>query len=1590
MNQENSALNFQLDQYRSILKNSSLKGVASVAVLTAGAVATYSNVADAKALSEEAQWTSDLKNNTDSITITGNTADSGGGKYEQLQLSSEKAELNLQLKSQQRLLISDTTHPYTSNSFNAKTNKLSVTGTGTIDVNAENAKSGDNFGMTFQSSTDKGLSVDVGNLNVQSTVQIGTSGDTSTASVSAANITIGNGKITTSGAGTDKKTYGQAAVIVGGSGGSGNTAFDGAGQSTFGNSSSNITVNSDGKLQVYTSKTDKKANSIQAANVSINGGTLSFEGIKDGKGSATYAATHTDVNDGYVAVKSGANLTISSGDFNLRGKSHMSIGDNLTVKDATLSVDSSSVLAGASGSNSAKITLEGSAGSEGTLKLDKNKLNSFLTGMTNGQSVQYADADEHYTNQKDVLKNAASGTVVLGANGGIEFTDNAVELSDLKLGDKAEAGSVFVSGDGFVRGNDVSISKNMANADKLSVQAKNIILGSSNFDSSSQKLGVKKISAQNATFVPNQTNGNYTLQDTLTLSTEGSGSIKGGLKITEGSLTINGGNYTLESGKDLIITNTTPPAPDGSGGGVKPPKPLNVMAAADPGQGGPDQKENKAVLHVNDASLTVSGLLETSESKGIKLNNGTLDARNAREYKIAGSSITLENASSLHLDAKKVLTIKDKDVELVSGSFTEKALIAGTNGSSSTVYLSGLGSVDKEQFGKLKERLGFDGFYDGFNVTGVESAPSMDFDKVEERTPDNVYRGTQVTVTGPVDKSVSVGSMKVSGGTFLEIGGSGGAAPGPDQSNKAGTTIKLTNAGANGNANRNFIEAADGSLAGATFAKSGTALQLQGTGNIASILTKEENTGALYVGNNEGTAAGHVTVTGNIGEAGKGVEYVTVQQGSELTVKGSSITTQHLTLGKDSDLSAPTATITITAGTKTAAGTTAESKIEGDLTAKELMFSGSGSHMIAGNATVAVDSLKGSKDATIQVGQDGAGGLGGTVIAKSMDLNSGSIFIDPEYGNPASYQVVGELANAMANDPTKAGTLHGKAVVGKNAVLAVGFDNKADVVTLIKQKLDANGSFVQGSGTENALVLNKGIEIKDGDQLVVDSTATSATPGTTDAVKFGPNSTLVITDKVYTDKNATKEGVAIDVSKANNKTVSIDNSTTVLLAGQFTASDKDIKIFSGAQNISPISVSSVNGMLNGTIGTDGSVASLQLNPTKFKENFGSSSKPVKDLIYKALDVGGSALYSDKNAAGAQFISKVATESKSGIEADRAAHAALFAGSQQAAMAATSAMSDAMTARAGSVRHERGSRTLIAQQSNNPLAPSAVPPTASMEAGMWATPNYKRTKADGFNSDGAEYGADIDMTGFTAGADMALGDLTVGAAASYGSGEAEGNGKGESLKDKFDYYGLGVYASVAMGDLSLIGDASYNLIKHDISGYSGFADFGQLSTSADTNVFTAGVTAKYVLNTPYFTLTPHFGTRFTRLETDSYDLGSSKGVLAQTDMDVLNIVSIPVGVGVSQNFYNNGWIVTPSADLTVTFNQGDTEAGSTTKLTGVKNALNMNTEIYDDMTYGLKVGVGASNGNFSSHVNVKYDGSENTDSFSINAGASYNF
>ena len=871
--------------------------------------------------------------------------------------------------------------------------------------------------------------------------------------------------------------------------------------------------------------------------------------------------------------------------------------------------------------------------------------------------------------------------------------------------------SIYVNTSGTIKGDNLAISQKIANAEGLSVEAKNLTLGKDGTDSSNLDLGIGTgtLKAENVTFKSSADKA-FSLKNKLTLDTMGNGTISGALTIgtdaTAGKLSITEGDYTLEAGKNLIVKSGS---------------------------------DSNVGLEISNASLTVSGKLATTETNGkIKLSEGKLDASKATVDLKAGT-VTMSGYSSLVLDGSKVVKLSDTG-DLVT---FQNGLLADsvTGDNKSKIIFTGMSSMSMEQFKDLKkDASGFEGTWEGFGINGAAAEQQLGINDVESGLGGSYYNNTQATVTtaGAIENSYTVGNIKVTDGANASI---------------SGGSLTLTNASANGS-NGNFIVNKDGKAGGVALKDAGSVLALQNTGTIGAITAGAAGQGVVMIGeayNNSKT--GNVTVSGSIGEKTTSVGELDVSSNSVLTVNGDVYTKEMYTLA-NSKVNMPNNKLVIGTGY---AKTDGSSEIFGDLAAKEIKVEGSGGVVFAGGATVDVATLTGTDEHSfIQVGEDKAGGLGATVLVDTLNLSGGKIFVDPDFNAPASKLVLGQL---------EGNKLNGTATVGKNAILAIGFDNEEDVKRILSQYLNGNGSFVSGSEVQNALLLNKGIELGQSDKIIIDPEATAGSTNTA-AVAFGKGSALVVTDAAYKTVNGKKEGYAIKLD-SNSKNVDASKGGTVILSGKFNAGDKGITIFSGSSITGTVGVQSSNGLINGTIGSTGTIDTLKLEEGKLDSQMAGVSAPVRDLFKKLLGVDGDK-YLTGNGVGAELLATIGTDSMTGVEADAAAHAATYAGAQQAAVASVSTMADAMFGRVGAVGVEAASIAATGSQANG---------------GVWVSPMYKNVDADGFNAEGATYGADIDLAGVAFGADTVNGNMRFGAVFNIGSGDADGKGNGNGLKKR---------------------------------------------------------------------------------------------------------------------------------------------------------------------------------------------------------------
>ena len=1232
--------------------------------------------------------------------------------------------------------------------------------------------------------------------------------------------------------------------------------------------------------------------------------------------------------------------------------------------------------------NGAAITLDGAANKDATIKATNIKLNGGTLTVANGQglkldgkvtvaAVEGTDAQivknageltltNSATFGKGSIKQDGTGIIKTGANfdSNLDLTFDASDWNNVFAGkieanfkadqnrvlnltfkgeDKVDLNKILTAADGTVK--DARIAA--ANG-SYSLTAENAGFENGAKLNESAKYTFNTLSA-GATNKFEINKGTLTIKDKLEVAGTNTSLVVSGAKATPATLTLDR-NGAKAAGNGLVAAETITLNSDNIAGSI-----LNV-------ENGTWDVQNltvtKGTVNVKTgATLGIDGTLTTKATDSVvNVTGGTLDLnKSGSKVAIESATVKLSNTGVLEIGADKVLKKNEQGAYELATGYAKNSV---SGDSSSTLKLVSAADqsivvADKAALDKLVGEIGFTGLISGISL---ENAPEdgATLDKISANT--DAFKDVQVSVgKDAVTKAYSVDSVVLSkDADKLTLGKDSGG----------NTTGSVT---LNGPKNGMFVSK-DGKAASVSLSDAGASVVLAGSGKIGAIEASAAGNGKVTVGNQ--ADGGTVSVAG-IGSAKAAVGSLTVNDKVTLNSTGD-IAVQDFIFNGDK--------LTATEKTITVGGSSKKVEINGSIDAKALeVATGQTSVSIANGAIVDVDSLTLNSNTKVTIGTDGTDSTSGTLEAGKLTLAKGTLFVDPQIGKPAAIAAVKTLSKTESDGKgTDAQVLDGNIIVGKNSAVGVGFDTRAEVEDLLVQSnyMDpVTKSFKEGTeALQAALILNTPIKIDNGAQVVINAKADVNTAGTNDQLDIAANSALVINDSVFSvGADGKKTGTAVTFGKSQGSGTVSATSGQVILAGDFDGADTGIQIFGKATGADGVKVVSANGVLNGTIGANGAIASLTPDPDKLKGMFTTVSEPVRKLLQERVANQNNAF--DKSQLGAQFLGSVTNDPKdlSGVKADAAAHAATYAGAQQAAVASVTTMADAMFGRVGAVGVEAASITATGSQANG---------------GVWLTPMYKSVDADGFNAQGASYGSEVDLAGVAFGTDTVNGNIRFGAVFNIGSGDADGKGNGNGLKDEFDYYGFGIYSAMGFGNFALVGDASLTVISHDVKGFD-------LHGKADTKAVTMGLTGQYTFATPAVDVTPHLGARFVRLDTESYDLNSAKGTIASTDFDVQNVFSVPVGVTLSKAFVAGGWSLAPNADLTVTFNSGDTEAKSTTTFTGAR-AIDLNSEVMDEVTYGVTLGLGAQYGAFGTSFGINYTGSENTDAFGVNAQARYMF
>lgn len=237
-------------------------------------------------------------------------------------------------------------------------------------------------------------------------------------------------------------------------------------------------------------------------------------------------------------------------------------------------------------------------------------------------------------------------------------------------------------------------------------------------------------------------------------------------------------------------------------------------------------------------------------------------------------------------------------------------------------------------------------------------------------------------------------------------------------------------------------------------------------------------------------------------------------------------------------------------------------------------------------------------------------------------------------------------------------------------------------------------------------------------------------------------------------------------------------------------------------------------------------------------------------------------------------------------------------------------------------------------------------------GWWIQPLGARLKTDDLSMGGSAYGYSLDTYGIMGGFDTHLKNgWTIGAAASYQSGDADGEGDVLPVSTDVKNVGLHLWGSRMYGETNVIGTLSYVTTDGDVTMQLGNLE---LASELKAKALSAGIRAEREFKTGAFTLTPHAGARLSIVDMDDYKIAAGTTKLFDVSEDKATIFEVPVGVTVqTPSFMFQTFEVKPYVDVTLRGRFGDTESSYT--LEGSSTTDTIDYDVSGSFVGDLKVG-----------------------------------
>ena len=682
--------------------------------------------------------------------------------------------------------------------------------------------------------------------------------------------------------------------------------------------------------------------------------------------------------------------------------------------------------------------------------------------------------------------------------------------------------------------------------------------------------------------------------------------------------------------------------------------------------------------------------------------------------------------------------------------------------------------------------------------------------------------------------------------------------------------------------------------------------------------------------------------------------------------------------------------------------------------------------------------VKNSNDIEVAIGSST-----GYLVANTVKLNGGDLIADPDFGGAASIVSVAGFGDATTDVRKNAGTIDGKAIALQNSILAVGVEKSDKTLEKLQELfadyLDPKTGSLSSEGYGSIMYVAKNVTV-DGNngKLIIDPkrglekykkdvTATTNTEYkdavTNNAAYIGEGAALAVSADAAVNSfdEATKaQNAAIKFDKTG-ASVYAEKNSSVLLTGDFSSMDS-IKLFAdndaGASggvtiNGNDLKATTLSGVYEYVMKkgkpTDANGFQLTVNNDVLDKSYHDASHPARNTIVayaKKEFANGTKLHGDfvsgvtfdvansvyKKTDGTvltgaeiknymhigdkvytkvnnRFLENITQNLNYGHDVDTITRLGAYSGVAHSAIAAGNVTTNAVAA-----RFAIGSSPVdfIAAQNN-------------MGGSAFVAPMMNQFESDGFDSEGVSYGVDVDTTGVAFGGDFEFTpQLRAGVLFNIGSGDAKGKGQASTASSDFDFYGLSVYAGYNVDRFAVVADVSYTKIDNEVKAF--ITDETIKADSNATNM-SLGVNAQYTFDFNQMAVTPHMGLRYSMIEADDYSITDA----GSFSSDKMSVISVPVGVTIAQAYASDNWIVTPYADFTVTGNFGDNSYKGSFKWANVANlTTDTDTEVMDNFSYGLTLGINGETGNLGMSAGLNYTSSSNTDNLGFSASCRYLF